>query len=44
MMWKHIIGQAVLQIVIILILLFWGENFIPETADALDLTVFASRP
>jgi magnesium-transporting ATPase (P-type) len=28
-MGKHILGQAALQIVIIIILIFWGENIIP---------------
>jgi Ca2+ transporting ATPase len=38
MMMKHIIGQAILQIIVMVILLFWGELFIPETADTSDPT------
>jgi P-type Ca2+ transporter type 2B len=35
-MMKHIIGQSLFQITLMLILIFAGETFIPEEADALD--------
>ena len=35
-MFKHIGGQAIYQMVVLLILVFQGEHFIPETADRLD--------
>lgn len=40
---KHIIGQAVLQILILIVLIFWGELFIPEYADSTDLTTYAGH-
>ena len=43
-MLKHIIGQSIYQITILLILTFLGEHFIPEYEDAYDSGVFASRP
>ena len=36
-MMKHIIGQAVYQFAIILLLLFYGDHFLPEYKDTLDL-------
>lgn len=36
-MLKHIGGQSIVQIVIMLILVFMGETFIPEYASDLDL-------
>lgn len=44
MMMKHIIGQAILQIIVLVILIFWGELFIPEYSDSADLTTYASHP
>jgi Ca2+ transporting ATPase len=44
MMLKHIIGQAILQIIVIVVLIFWGDNLIPESSDSFDLTVFAGLP
>lgn len=35
-MFKHIVGQAIYQLVVLNILIFYGENFIPEFPDALD--------
>jgi Ca2+ transporting ATPase len=35
-MMKHIIGQSIFQITLMLILIFVGETFIPEERDALD--------
>ena len=42
-MFKHIIGQAIFQIIVMLILIFAGEHFIPEFADAYDDSVFAGH-
>lgn len=33
---KHIMGQAIFQIIVLLILIFMGETFIPEERDSLD--------
>jgi Ca2+ transporting ATPase len=33
---KNIIGQSLFQIAVLVVLIFWGETFIPEEADALD--------
>ncbi len=35
-MMKHIIGEAIFQLIILLILIFYGEQFIPEYRDSLD--------
>ena len=35
-MLKHIIGQAVYQLIILLILIFYGDNFLPEYKDQMD--------
>lgn len=35
-MLKHIIGQSIFQITIMLIFIFMGETFIPEYADSND--------
>lgn len=43
-MLKHIIGQSIFQLIILLILIFYGENFIPEYTDSYDSTVFATKP
>ena len=45
-MMKHIIGQAALQIVILTIIIFTGEHFIPEYLDSDDLPggVFGLHP
>lgn len=43
-MMKHIIGQAILQIVVLIMLIFWGEKFIPEYSDSYDVSNFASHP
>lgn len=37
-MFKHIIGQAIFQLIIMIILVFLGERFIPEYEDAFDFT------
>ncbi|CAM5999057.1 unnamed protein product, partial [Sphagnum balticum] len=43
-MMKHIIGQAAFQLTVLLILLFLGEQVIPEYADSYDTTVFLGHP
>lgn len=35
-MTKHIMGQAIYQVSILLVLVFAGEKFLPEYEDALD--------
>lgn len=35
-MFKHIVGQAIYQIVILLILVFVGDKFLPEYGDSFD--------
>lgn len=35
-MLKHIIGQTVFQIIVLIVLIFWGPTFIPEYADEFD--------
>lgn len=35
-MFKHIIGQAIYQLTILMILIFDGDNFIPEYRDSFD--------
>lgn len=36
---KHIIGQAVFQIIVLLILMFFGQHIIPEYADGFDSVI-----
>ena len=36
-MFKHIGGQSIFQMIVLLILVFNGETFIPEEADLLDV-------
>ena len=43
-MLKHIIGQALYQLTVLMILVFAGEHFIPEYVDSLDSTTFANHP
>jgi Ca2+ transporting ATPase len=43
-MMKHILGQAVFQFIIMVVLVFAGERFIPEGSDSYDTTVFNGRP
>lgn len=35
-MFKHIIGQSIYQFLVLLVLLFYGENFLPEYEDSFD--------
>lgn len=43
-MFKHIVGQAVFQFIVIMVLVFAGEKFIPESVDSFDTGVFANHP
>ena len=43
-MFKHIIGQAMFQCIVLFVLVFAGEKFIPEYADSFDQTVFNGHP
>lgn len=40
-MFKHIIGQSIYQFLILLILIFYGENFLPEYEDSFDTQLIA---
>lgn len=35
-MFKHILGQSVYQFFVLLVLIFYGENFLPEYEDSFD--------
>jgi Ca2+ transporting ATPase len=35
-MLKHIVGQAIFQIIVLILLMFFGQHFIPEYADDFD--------
>lgn len=35
-MFKHILGQSVYQFIVLLVLIFYGENFLPEYEDSFD--------
>ena len=35
-MMKHILGQSIYQMIVIMVICFIGESFIPEVADTLD--------
>ena len=37
-MFKHIIGQSIFQMIVMCILIFAGDYFIPEYEDAFDST------
>lgn len=43
-MLKHIIGQSIFQLIVLTILIFCGEQFIPEYVDSYDSTIFANSP
>ena len=43
-MMKHIVGQSLVQILVLTVLVFWGEMFIPEYVDSLDSLDFAANP
>jgi Ca2+ transporting ATPase len=42
-MMKHIIGQAIFQIIVMMILVFAGEKIIPEYPDSLDTSEFLNK-
>ena len=43
-MFKHILGQAIFQIIVMIVLVFAGDSFIPEYVDSYDTTIFAAHP
>lgn len=44
-MTKNIIGQSIFQLIIMIFMIFFGEQFIPEYEDSLDqLDVYKSNP
>lgn len=43
-MFKHIIGQAIYQFIVMMILVFLGDKFIPEYPGKIDNTLFAGHP
>lgn len=43
-MLKHIIGQSIFQLTVMMVLIFAGERFIPEYMDSSDTGVFAGHP
>jgi Ca2+ transporting ATPase len=43
-MLKHILGQAIFQLIVMITLVFCGEQFIPEYVDSYDSTIFANNP
>lgn len=43
-MFKHIIGQAIFQLAVMLVLIFLADQFIPEYPGAYDQTYFADHP
>lgn len=38
---KSIIGQSIYQIIVMSIIIFMGEKFIPEYEDSFDSTIYA---
>lgn len=43
-MFKHIIGQAVFQLIVMIILIFLADRFIPEYPGKYDHTYFKGHP
>ena len=43
-MFKHIIGQSIFQIIVMMVLVFLGDRFIPEYPGKFDGTVFEGHP
>jgi Ca2+ transporting ATPase len=42
---KNIVGQSIYQIAVLVVLIFFGETFIPEERDALDdQTLYIANP
>lgn len=40
---KHVIGQAVFQLIVMVVLVFAGDRFIPEFKDSYDTGIFANH-
>ena len=43
-MFKHIIGQSIYQIIVMMVLVFLGEQLIPEYPGRYDDTLFRGHP
>ena len=43
-MMKHIIGQTIFQLIVLCILVFSGERYIPEYMDSYDSTEYVTHP
>jgi Ca2+ transporting ATPase len=43
-MMKHIIGQSIYQLIVMIVFVFFGEHFIPEYADSYDSSIFLNHP
>ena len=43
-MLKHIVGQSIFQLTVMMVLVFAGEFFIPEFVDSYDSGMFAAHP
>jgi hypothetical protein len=43
-MLKHIIAQSIFQLTVMMILVFAGEQLIPEYVDSFDNTTFKGHP
>ncbi len=43
-MFKHIIGQAIFQLIVLFVLSFAGESMIPEREDEFDDVLAAMTP
>ena len=41
---KHVIGQSIFQLIVLIVLIFWGEKFIPDNVDTYDNTIFVANP
>lgn len=41
---KNILGQATFQLIVMTVLIFAGERFIPEEVDSYDTTLFSAHP
>lgn len=41
---KHILGQSLFQLIVVLFLVFYGDQIIPEYTDAYDSSIYATRP
>lgn len=41
---KHILGQSLFQLIVIMFLVFYGDQIIPEYSDSYDSTIYAAHP